>query len=154
MNVLWRISYPRSVELGRVPGTNLYVDVSGSENAELITGAVIYRVDGNLFFANATDVREHVVQLAVDQNAELVIMDMSASPRIDISAVEMIIQLKEDLEALGADFRLAELHQDALELLQVAEPEAFQVLVGDNQRISEIVIGWEAQTGDSSPDKA
>ncbi len=147
LNVLWRISYPRMVVLGRVPGTEYYMDVETVEQARPVSGVLIYRVDGNLFFANASNVREHIVGLVDGGQTKLVIMDLSASPHIDISAVEMLVQLQEDLSALGIQLQLADIHLEAHKLLLTAEPEVTRTLVGKGQRVSEIVTEWESTSG-------
>lgn len=139
LNLLARISYPRTVVLGRVPGTEQFVDVTLRQDAQKPDGMLIYRVDGDLFFANAGHVQDEIMALAAKENVQVVVFDLAASPRLDISAAEMLFKLRENLELQGIKLRLANLHVQALGLLEKLEPTLTKELADSNDSIAHIV---------------
>ena len=100
--LLQRATRPNVVELGRVPGEDVYRDVDRAANAETVPGLVIVRWDGELFFANASHFREQMLSLveaAADPRALLV--DVSAITSIDVTAADMLRTLIGDLDDRG-----------------------------------------------------
>ena len=61
--LIYRASRPHAAVLGRVPGEHTYTDVARHPENESFPGLLIFRLDGQLFFANAG--------LAVDRLNEL-----------------------------------------------------------------------------------
>ncbi len=90
-----RISNPHTETLGRMQGTNQYVPIDRHPKAEVVPGVFVYRVDAQLFYANASRVREDLMGRlnALDRPVDLVVFDLSSSPTIDLSAAETLAEL-------------------------------------------------------------
>ena len=70
---------------------------------------MIVRFGGELFFANATYLRDAVRGLAVgvDPPVHRVILDASAIPRLDTTAADVVSDLVDELDAAGVELVLA-----------------------------------------------
>jgi len=100
--LMYRSSRPHGAVLGRVPGELTYADIARHPENETFPGLLIFRLDGQLFFANAG--------LAVDRLNEL-LNATHPTPRVVIWNLEMTI----DLDVTGADalLRLAQNLRDS-----------------------------------------
>ena len=102
-----RTSRPHVAVLGRMPGEHeLWVDVEAHPTAEAPDGIVVLRVEGQLFFGNADYVRDRVRALA-SEGTRAVVIDGETAPSLDISAVEMLVELTTDLQREGMSLALA-----------------------------------------------
>jgi high affinity sulfate transporter 1 len=106
--LLYRAYRPHIATLGRVPGSaDQYGDVARHPENALTPGVAILRVDSGLFFANAEHVRAMVREAAAQPGTHAVVLDMEAVPSVDVSAVRMLAELREDLEVRGSRLVLA-----------------------------------------------
>lgn len=105
--LLYRASRPRISELGRVPGTDQFTDVSTHPDNELIPGLVIVRVEAGLFFANAEYVRDQIRRAAEREGVEAVLLDAETIASVDLTAVKMLVELHTSMRASGKRFMLA-----------------------------------------------
>ena len=92
-----RTSRPHVAVLGRVPDApGLWVDADQHHSAERDPAALVVRVEGALFFGNADFVRDRVRAL-VTADTRLVVIDAETSPSVDVSAAQMLVELRTDL---------------------------------------------------------
>ena len=102
-----RTSRPHVAVLGRMPGAQeLWVDVEAHPDAVPPDGVLVLRVEGQLFFGNADYVRDRVRALAAE-GTRAVVLDGQTAPSLDISAVEMLVELTTDLDRLHTTLALA-----------------------------------------------
>lgn len=101
--VMRRLSAPQDSILGRLAGSGNFVDVSRHPEAEQIPHLLIFRPNGMLFFANANRVRNHLRDLTQQSDRALhaVLVNLEASPEIDVTSLEMLEQLHSELEGFG-----------------------------------------------------
>jgi len=120
--LLKRASNPRIADLGRVPGTDHFVDITRAAEAELLTNVLALRIETALLYFNVENVRKEILErTAAGRTIRTVVMDLSASPNIDLAGVRMLGQLHKELQTTGITFRLAGVHGTVRELLQVEE---------------------------------
>jgi SulP family sulfate permease len=94
-----RLSSPQDSILGRLPGSENFVDVGRHTEAEQIPGLLIFRPNGVLFFANANRVHSRLRELIKTTRPSLraVIINLEASPEIDVTCLEMLERLRSEL---------------------------------------------------------
>jgi MFS superfamily sulfate permease-like transporter len=102
--VMRKLSAPQDSVLGRLassPGT--FVDIARHPQAEQIPHLLIFRPNGMLFFANANRIRNHLRKLTTSADLLLraVVINLEASPEIDLTSLEMLQQLRSELEESG-----------------------------------------------------
>ena len=118
--VLQRAARPEIAVLGELPGTTMYVNVEYNANAVVRPGLLALRTYGPWLYFNAGYIRDHVRRL-IDQapvEPELVVLDFSASPVLDVQAMETLEKIRADLEARGIRLRLARLYDETARRLR------------------------------------
>ena len=109
-----RIARAHDAVLGSVPGLAGLHDVDDYPEATTIAGLVVYRYDAPLCFANAEDFRTRVLQAVDDAPTavEWVVLNMEANVEIDLTATDMLEDLRAALAARGVVVALARVKQD------------------------------------------
>jgi high affinity sulfate transporter 1 len=108
----YRASRPQFAILGKIPGKDgydSYVDVKRHPEGQTIPGLVVVRPDAPMFFANATLLREEVRHMVRESEPEpqVVILDMERTPQLDVTSIDALAELKNDLETMGVELWLA-----------------------------------------------
>jgi high affinity sulfate transporter 1 len=109
-----RIARAHDAIQGEVPGLAGLHDVDDYPEATTVPGLVVYRYDAPLCFANADDFRGRVLA-AVDGAAlqvEWVVLNMEANVEIDLTATDMLEDLRRELGARGIVVGLARVKHD------------------------------------------
>lgn len=102
--LLYRSSRPHIAVLAR--DGDRWVDVVNHPNLPTIAGAVVVRAEAGLYFANADHVRDAITALP-DETVRVVVFDAETSPFIDVSAVQMMIELRDSLRRQNVELRIA-----------------------------------------------
>ena len=103
VGVMRKLSAPQDSVLGRLGNSGNFVDVDRHPEAEQAPHLLIFRPNGMLFFANANRVRNHLRELTKQSDRPLhaVLINLEASPEIDVTSLEMLEQLRSELEGSG-----------------------------------------------------
>ncbi|MEV4014989.1 sulfate permease [Nonomuraea angiospora] len=112
--MLARVARPHDAILGVVPGLAGMHDIDDYPAASTIPGLVIYRYDSPLFFANAQDFHRRALA-AVDQQDTPVhwfVLNAEANVEVDITALDAVDSLRQELERRGIVFAMARVKQD------------------------------------------
>jgi SulP family sulfate permease len=110
---------PRVSELRRKAGTNIFRPCSPEHpEDEAIPGLLIARPEGRLFFANAANVGDKVRALAEETSPRVVLLDLSAVPGMEYTALKMLVEGEERLRADGVEMWLAALNPEVWDLIQ------------------------------------
>ncbi len=104
------VSHPHVALLGRVPGTRRFSDRKRHPDNELLPGVLIFRPESGLVYFNI----DHVCEIILHQvHAEptppkLVVLDLSAAPRVDLQSAHALGGLAEEIKAMGVSFQAVE----------------------------------------------
>lgn len=97
-----------------------FQDVSSHPEAETFPGLLIIRFDADLFFANANvfvdDVREAIE--AADPRPEVVLLDAESISDVDTTALSIIRDFREELEAEGMEVWIARMKTRVRDLVE------------------------------------
>ncbi len=104
-----RASRPRTAVLGRVPGERTYTDVARHPENEQFPGLLIFRLDSQLFFANAGVAYDRLKALvaAAEPLPVMIIWDLEVTAELDVTAVDMLLRLLKELRIAGIDLAFA-----------------------------------------------
>ena len=97
------VSRPHDSVLGRVKGVKGFHDIDDFPEATTIPGLILYRFDANLVFFNADYFRDRVRALvaASETPVEWVLIDASSINVVDITALQKVDELREELAEQG-----------------------------------------------------
>lgn len=114
LDLLRRVANPHDSVLGFVPGLAGMHDIEDFPEATSVPGLVVYRYDAPLCFANAQDFRRRALA-AVEQDhahVEWFVLNAEANVEVDLTALDALDQLREELSRRGITFAMARVKQD------------------------------------------
>jgi len=103
-------SHPHVALLGRIPGTRRFSDSERHPDNELIPDVVIFRPESSLVYFNVDNVCDVILRRIQDQSVapKLVVLDLSAAPRIDMQSAHALASIAGELTAKGIRFQAVE----------------------------------------------
>jgi MFS superfamily sulfate permease-like transporter len=110
VQLLRRASVPHVAFLGRIPGTRRFSDHERHADNELIPGVLIFRPEAGIIYFNADHVCESVLNRVHAQSTppRLVVLDLSAAPRVDMQGASAIGLIADEITAKGIRFQVVE----------------------------------------------
>jgi len=110
---------PRVEALGRKPGTHVFRPRSPEHpEDETFPGLLIARPMGRLYFGNVANVAQKLRDLAKDGAPRVLLLDFSAVPGLEYTALKTLQESEERLHEQGVELWLAALNTEALELVR------------------------------------
>ena len=150
--LLYRSSRPRVAELAKTPGADRFADIKRLQNPEPLPGIVILRVESGLFFANADWVRTRVTRAASRPGTTSVVLDAENIAYIDVTAVQMLDQLADDLAEEGVALRVARDIGDVRDVLHRAgAADALQRVFPSVQTAVDAALREPIESGPQAP---
>lgn len=115
---LYHSSAPHIALLGQVPNTEHFRNIN--RHSVITDDAILsLRIDASLYFANARFLADKVNQLVAEHsNAKHLILNCSAINDIDMSAVESLVSVNQNLNEAGILFHLSEVKGPVMDRLQ------------------------------------
>ena len=109
-----RVARPHDAVLGQVPGLAGWHDIDDWDGATTIPGLVIYRYDAPICFANVENFKRRALDAIAKENSpvEWFILNTEAIAEIDITAVDMLAELHQELHSRGITFAMVRVKQD------------------------------------------
>jgi SulP family sulfate permease len=103
-------SRPHVALLGRIPGTRRFSDRERHPDNELVPGVLVFRPESGLVYFNVDHVCETILNRIAAQPAppQLVVLDLSAAPRVDVQSAHALGGLANEITAKGIRFQAVE----------------------------------------------
>jgi SulP family sulfate permease len=104
-----RTTRPHTVELWRIPGSNVFRNPKNFPEARPVPGVLILRMDASFYFANVAFFKERLDSLLAETSrpVSLVILDASSINDLDSSAELALREVTNRLRSIGMDLCLA-----------------------------------------------
>ncbi|MEO8149477.1 MAG: SulP family inorganic anion transporter [Bacteroidia bacterium] len=141
-----RASNPTVALLGKVPGTNMFSDIERHPDNELIKGCMILRVEASIIYFNEESVYDAITQ-KIEQSTDtikLVILDMSSTPRIDVAASQMLMNLLHELKEKGITLRIVDTLSDVRELLRLQGMEDITGKISRRVSVHDVIAEFQS----------
>jgi MFS superfamily sulfate permease-like transporter len=141
--LIYRASHPATAILGKTAGQDVYRNIRRRPEAKTVPGLLVFRLDGDLFFANADYCAEqvkHAIREAKDPVRE-VLMDWETINSVDTTAADMMIKLKAELAGVDIDICLARVRDSVREMLRRMGVEA---VIGADHIYDSVTQGVQA----------
>jgi MFS superfamily sulfate permease-like transporter len=110
VQLLRTASRPHVAFLGRIPGTRRFSDRQRHPDNQLIPGVLIFRPESGLVYFNVDHVCESILKRvhAESMPPTLVVLDLSAAPRVDLQSAHALAGMADELTAQGVRFQAVE----------------------------------------------
>ncbi len=132
LDLLRRVARPHDGILGFAPGVAGMHDLDDYPDARAVQGLVVYRYDSPLFFANVEDFKRRALGSLdqADTPTEWFLLNAEANVQVDITAIDALEELREELDRRGIVFAMARVKQDLQDDLR---PSGFIDRVGEDR---------------------
>ena len=119
LTLLVQASFPPVYALGRKPGTDVFRPLSSEHpEDETFPGLLMVRTEGRLYFASAPNTTDKFQDLVGQAGPRIVVIDFSAVPDLEYTALKMLEELDEKLSAEGVTLWLAALNPVPLNIIR------------------------------------
>ena len=110
VQLMHRTSRPHVAVLGRIPGTQRYSDLDRHSDNEKIPGALIVRPESGLVYFNIEHVRTTILDRVQAESPppRLVVIDLSASPYVDLQSAHELAGMSDELRGKGIRVQVVE----------------------------------------------
>jgi SulP family sulfate permease len=141
--LIYRAGHPTTAQLGKTEGEDVYRNILRRPEARTFPGLLIFRLDANLFFANASYCEERIKHdiAAAAVPVKAVLMDAESINFVDTTAGDMLIKLKQELASKNIRFGLSRVRDPVREFLRRQGVEA---ALGVDHFFDSITEGVEA----------
>lgn len=138
-----RVSTPRTHELGRL-SADYFVAIDLFPGATTEPDVFVYRVESQLFYANASEVRRDLLDrlAARETPVELVVFDLTSSPTVDYAAAMTLDELRETLDSRGVALRFAGTESDVRSMFEILGIASNVGGVNDEESIAAVISRW------------
>ena len=114
LDIIYRASHAPVYEMGRKPGTDVFRPLADHPDDETFPGLLILRTEGRLYFGSAPRILEMMGAMIQERQPQVVVLDCSAIPNIEYTALKQLEEREEKLREVGISFWLAALNPAAL----------------------------------------
>jgi MFS superfamily sulfate permease-like transporter len=117
--LLYYSTHPPVYAVGREPGTEIFRALTGEHpEDETLPGLLILRTEGFMNFASAPRVGVHMRPLISKSAAKVVILEMSAVPDLEYTALRALTSMEATLRSSGITLWLAGLNPEVLKVVE------------------------------------
>jgi MFS superfamily sulfate permease-like transporter len=126
VQLLRRASRPHVAELGLIPGTRRFSDSERHPDNQPIPDVAIFRPESGLVYFNIDHVRDTIREAVHDRPhpPKLVLLDLSASPMVDVQSADALAELADELSAEGIRLQAVEARASVRDRLRAAGADA------------------------------
>ena len=118
LTLFYQANHPPLYAVGRKPGTELYRPLTGEyPEDESLPGLLILRTEGRMTFASAPRVAERLWALVRETQPKVVIIECSAIPDFEYTALKALIGSEEKLRGMGITLWLTALNPAARQVV-------------------------------------
>ncbi|WP_254525966.1 SulP family inorganic anion transporter [Natrinema caseinilyticum] len=146
-----RVSRPLTHELGQIVRTDHFVALDLYPAATTITDVFVYRVEAELFYANADTVRIDLLERLAerDSDVELVVFDLTSSSTVDFEAAQMLGKLEQKLDSREIDLRFAGAESEVVQMFETTGLAANAGGVKPEESVDDVIDRWRAEQSSS-----
>ncbi len=118
LTLLYHANHPPVYAVGRKPGADVFQSLEQHPDDETIPGLLIVRTEGRLHFASAPRTADTFWRLIDEAQPRVLILELSAVPDIEYTALTMLADGEEKLRERGISLWLAGLNPTVEEVIR------------------------------------
>jgi sulfate permease, SulP family len=127
--IVYRVTRPTVPELGRIPGTDYFLERAHHPDAATYPGTMIVRLNASLYFVNAEAVEQILRHLEARRQLHTVVLDASGVDHLDTTADHMLRKLATEYATDGVELFVVNVADG---VRQVMDASGFAALIGDD----------------------
>lgn len=142
-----RASQPHVAFLGRIAGTRRFSDRERHPDNELIPGVLVFRPESSIIYFNMDHVRDTILDRVHAEATPpiLVVLDLSASPHVDMHSAHMLAELADELSSAGVRFQAVEARASVRDRLRNEGVDAKLGMVNRFTSVADAVEAFQKQ---------
>jgi SulP family sulfate permease len=147
--LIYRASHPRSAVLGQLPGEEAYRDLRLHPEARTFPGLLIWRPEGDLFFASIGYLGDQLKAALAANHPPVrqILLDAEAVNRLDTSACDALLALIMELQRRGIAFTFARVRDPVRKQMALGGIEAAVGSSSFHERVTDAVRTWLEREG-------
>lgn len=148
VQLLRRASRPHVALLGRIPGTKRFSDRERNPDNETLPGVLIFRPESGLLYFNMDHVCDRILA-GVHAEApppKLVVLDLSASPYVDMHGSQRLGELADELTASGIRVQAVEARASVRDRLRSEGVDEKLGKVNRHMTVADTVAAFQTET--------
>jgi high affinity sulfate transporter 1 len=119
LNLIYQANHPPVYTLGRKPGTDVFRPLSAEHpEDETFPGLLMARTEGRMHFASVPRTGDKLWTLVNEAQPRVLVVDCSAIPDFEYTALEMLYRFEEKLREQGITLWLAALNPEPLKIVE------------------------------------
>jgi SulP family sulfate permease len=118
--LIYHANRPPVYAIGRKPGTGVFRPPADHPDDETFPGLLILRSEGILYFARTPRAIECYWAAIREAGAQVVVLECSAIPNIEYTALDLLSDFEEKLSEAGITLLLAALNPDVLQAVEAS----------------------------------
>ena len=112
--LLYVAGHPPVYVVGRKAGTDVFRPLGDNPQDEVLPGLLMVRMEGLMYYASAPRALERITMLTRQYQPRVLVLDCSAVPTFEYTALKQFNEYEEKLRASGITLWLAALNREAL----------------------------------------
>jgi high affinity sulfate transporter 1 len=148
LQILRHASQPHVAVLGCIPGTRRFSDLERHADNQPIPGVMVFRPEASLVYFNIDGVCDRIRERirTAPATTRLVVLDLSASPQVDLQSADTLGLLADELTAAGIHVQAVETHASVRDMLRSQGLEARLGGINRFHSVAEIVEAFQHHT--------
>ena len=118
LTLVYAANHPPVYALGRKPGADVFRRLDEHPNDEVLPGLLMMRTEGFMNFASAPRTGERIQELIHETNPQVVILECSAIPDIEYTALKKLDAMGKKLDRANIQFWLVGLNPVPLQMIR------------------------------------
>ncbi len=150
LGLLKNMYNPHVAILGRIPGTNRFLDIQSRPEGEIISHTLIVRIDGSQIFLNTENIKNTLIELVDHEynDTKLFILDFESTAFIDYSGIKMLEELYEEMNHRGIKIKAANVYDPLREYIKKSKLEEQIVESEVSLSIGDCIKRWKTEKKD------
>ncbi len=144
LTLMYQANHPPVYAVAYNREKNVFRRAGEHEGDERVPGLLMLRTEGRLTFANAANAGEKMKALVAESNPRVIVLECSAIPDIEYTALVMLAEAEQNLRARGITLWLAALNPN---LLKVVDRSPLGVALGHERMFFNLSKAMEAYRG-------
>jgi sulfate permease, SulP family len=118
LTLMYQANHPAVYAVAYNRAKDIFRRVGENAGDETFPGLLMVRSEGRLTFASAPNVRERVQALALQEQPHVIVLECSAIPDIEYTALVMLTEAERNLRERGIELWLAAINPDLLKMIE------------------------------------